>query len=893
MPTNDEALELATMHFQATMAHGDQSLDLVAAAAADPAVSHAHQCFLRGEQALQRARQRGDIHALDEAGGWYAAALATTPAALQARVFLGALADVLRQRFEFSRDPTDLTVAVRLMDVLSPHLDPRNAIQRDQINSVAAAYVDLFVSSEQALDRLDQAIAMAKSLLEHGREDPDSWHYTNTLASALHMRFLHTGGITDVERACQLMEECVAAVPPEHPRRPEVLFNMAQAQMEYHRIAPSARALALVRGALDEALEHPGIDSEYVRPRVQLALSEAILASRSAPHESLDRREADRAVALARAALESALRTGLERERVRVALANALVATYEIGGGLTPLRQACGQYGKALEETTGHSLNRVPYRCAHASALRRVAEATRDVEDEVAASQAYRSIWREPTAAQGHVDLVFAAREWGLWCLRRDANVEAIEAFTRGLAATRLTLPAQQVRSHKELWLVAARDIPLHLGLAHVRRGEARAAALAVETGRAVLLAEAALRTAGESAEAQDVEEARRLVTSALAPQWGEIEAAAQHMPLCYLAPSGFGGFAVVVPGRGEPQAMLLPELSDQAVVHQLRSLPYQQATAVDRDPSESAPVREAGQWMWRAAMKRVMDIVERYGSDDLALIPGGSLAHLPLHLAGERKHLLMDDVAVVYAPSARALLNSARRQEELGRPQFILLVDEPEPVELPRLRYSSAEVTTIRALIEQAGLEAIEIHGAEASREAVLDGIANADAVHFSGHAVADPLRPEHSRLFVAALEAITVADLRAHGRADGVVTLSACESAVAGRRLPEEAIGMPGALLEAGAAAVVATMWPVLDTPAVPYLLAKFYQGWLVGGEVPHRAFSSAVRWVRDTPRDVLAREYPLVEPKLSGNPAALSLVRDSHFTSEEWGAFAYVGL
>jgi CHAT domain-containing protein len=52
----------------------------------------------------------------------------------------------------------------------------------------------------------------------------------------------------------------------------------------------------------------------------------------------------------------------------------------------------------------------------------------------------------------------------------------------------------------------------------------------------------------------------------------------------------------------------------------------------------------------------------------------------------------------------------------------------------------------------------------------------------------------------------------------------LAACETALVGTRLPDEAIGLPTGLLQAGAAACIGSLWPVPQV-STAILMAFFY--------------------------------------------------------------------
>jgi CHAT domain-containing protein len=70
----------------------------------------------------------------------------------------------------------------------------------------------------------------------------------------------------------------------------------------------------------------------------------------------------------------------------------------------------------------------------------------------------------------------------------------------------------------------------------------------------------------------------------------------------------------------------------------------------------------------------------------------------------------------------------------------------------------------------------------------------------------------------------------------------------------MPEEFIGLPGAFMTVGAAAVVGTLWPVNDL-ATALLMARFYDLHLTQALPPASALRRAQLWLRDATRAELA--------------------------------------
>jgi len=138
-------------------------------------------------------------------------------------------------------------------------------------------------------------------------------------------------------------------------------------------------------------------------------------------------------------------------------------------------------------------------------------------------------------------------------------------------------------------------------------------------------------------------------------------------------------------------------------------------------------------------------------------------------------------------------------------------------------------------------------------------------------------------------------------------LVVASACRTATTDMvRLPDEAVGLPAGLVQAGAAAVIGTRWEVNDRAAA-LLVSRCYAYHLLGdperGEPPAppaRALAAAQRWLARASADDIRRfteEVGLRRPRRAGNagrapgataaPTARAPTHPRH-----WAAFVLVG-
>ncbi|MEM9557572.1 MAG: CHAT domain-containing protein [Acidobacteriota bacterium] len=148
---------------------------------------------------------------------------------------------------------------------------------------------------------------------------------------------------------------------------------------------------------------------------------------------------------------------------------------------------------------------------------------------------------------------------------------------------------------------------------------------------------------------------------------------------------------------------------------------------------------------------------------------------------------------------------------------------------------------------------------GFDATRELAIDPrLARYRIVHFATHGMLDPLRPEMSRLVFSRVDADgrpRDGSLFAHQIRDldlpvELVVLGACESALGAELRGEGLIGLTHAFLDAGAAQVLASLWPV-DDEATAELMSHFYRALLIDGEAPAQSLRTAQLALRSHPR------------------------------------------
>jgi len=261
------------------------------------------------------------------------------------------------------------------------------------------------------------------------------------------------------------------------------------------------------------------------------------------------------------------------------------------------------------------------------------------------------------------------------------------------------------------------------------------------------------------------------------------------------------------------------------------------------------------GQRLWPV----VDEMLQEAGVERMVLVPQGMLFLLPLHACslGDDSGRACDLYTIGYAPAAAVL---ARLDSTVTSADHALLVANPTG----DLRHTPSESLAVQAALH-GGRTLWEREATEAS---VVEAARDAGVIHFSGHGTYDWGAPEASGLLLRdpdvervnprtgkGIDRLTVAEMREVLRLSRtrLVTLSACETGLTETRrgLADEYIGLPGVLLQAGARAVVASLWAV-DDLATALLMWQFYQEWDRGAVPVAEALGQAQEWLRTLNRE-----------------------------------------
>ncbi|MFI5912058.1 CHAT domain-containing protein [Dactylosporangium sp. NPDC051541] len=941
-----------TLHTMRTLGATEE---IVAEVVADPGVYHP----LMEAMLLTAGLEGAGPEALDEAGRAWAAAQATPmfgPGRTRPEPVELSRAAWLIERHKVTGAAGDIDTAVELMEAGANHGDPHGSLAAAWPRGLAEALLARFDSRGRA-DDIDRVVA----LLERAEADPqpslDKW---STLAGALVRRFKRFGDRADVDRAVATAERHLAQEDAANPEGRNTLAVALSARYQATgRLDDLDRAIAINAALIDAPDDSPGWSAYLANYGVDRTIRYLRLHTPD---------DLDRAVDALRRAAEWPATQVAERSRHRSQLGNALLIRARDADSAADLRDALAQHEAALAATPADAaeypnrLNNLGNaqlqqyygdkaidtlqaaigsfeRAVRASAADAPGYAWRagnlaaalaerhrrrgDRADLDRAGRLYRHAVRTNLDTRPEAALTLA-RAWGDDAAGRGEWAAAAEAYAAGVEAVQRLLETQVLRDDYAVWLHAADRVFTDAAEAAARTGRPMDAALALERGRALVLAEtlqrdravldgfadsalaplrdrfaaaadrlrtlrhapaddglaeSALRTAHTELRAVTAEIRRRPGHAGFLrlPEAADLAAAA--VPLVYLAAGPRGGLAVVVTG-GRAETVELPELTRAGLDARVRDHFAAYADrARDRD-GWAAALDDTCRWLWGAVMGPVVGVVR---GGPATLVAAGWLGFLPLHAAwrpdgaGGRRYAL-DDLRISFAPSARVLSHVAAP----AAAERVLVVRAG--ADLPD---TAAETAAVRGAFA-AGTVLTDVDDG-----AVLAALRDHDVVHFACHGVAEPAAPLDSALILAGGARLTMRRLLAEPHvARRLAVLSACETAVPGRDLPDEVVGLPGALLQAGVAGVVASLWAVPDR-ATMLLIRRFYEGWRQEGLSPGVALGRAQAWLRDASNGDVHARFPDLPAPHGARAYAIWAAARPYAHPYHWASFTHVGV
>lgn len=180
----------------------------------------------------------------------------------------------------------------------------------------------------------------------------------------------------------------------------------------------------------------------------------------------------------------------------------------------------------------------------------------------------------------------------------------------------------------------------------------------------------------------------------------------------------------------------------------------------------------------------------------------------------------LMQDHAVVIAPSAAAFAASSERRGQASRPREALLISASGATgDLEALGFANREAQRIMSAYPNP--ERVEEDAAQFDE--LVQRAPQADVIHFAGHAVGDDAGLEPASIVLrqnGRARRVTVSEIaKLRVKPAATVVLAGCNTARGARRAAEGVSSVAHGFLSAGAASVIATLWPIDDAAAARF--------------------------------------------------------------------------
>ncbi|HEY6780975.1 MAG TPA: CHAT domain-containing protein, partial [Thermoleophilaceae bacterium] len=336
---------------------------------------------------------------------------------------------------------------------------------------------------------------------------------------------------------------------------------------------------------------------------------------------------------------------------------------------------------------------------------------------------------------------------------------------------------------------------------------------------------------------------------------------------LVYLITAPGGSVALIVAPALEAERGVAPVESTQLTSTDLRPLFVRPGSTPGRlegflpaqergDHTEiTAALTELSAALGPALLAPLAERLERAGVRAVVLVPLTLLGLVPVQamewdVEGQPRCLL-DSFDVVFAPSGlirRVCVDRAARRRE--RPVRLVAVGNPLPAS-PPLPGAEREAEMVAATLSSE-LTALLIRE-DATRDAVVAALPGATHIHFAchGEAAFSSLALD-AGLLMAGEERLMAAEFLAmEDFKPRFVAASACETGVIQEYdAVDEAFSLGTALVAAGAAGVVSSLWQISDD-ATDLLMTRFYET-LAGGTEPATALRDAQLWLRGLRRD-----------------------------------------
>lgn len=298
-----------------------------------------------------------------------------------------------------------------------------------------------------------------------------------------------------------------------------------------------------------------------------------------------------------------------------------------------------------------------------------------------------------------------------------------------------------------------------------------------------------------------------------------------------------------------------------------------------------------------------IADLAAEVAPEPSVLILTGLAGLLPVQsLPLDRDGTTLDDVAELHLAPSITVYAASRRRAARPIPAVLVAIADTDPSD--PLPGSRGEVGAIAAGSDWSQVQIA--FGADATLEWLATNAPAASHLHLACHGKNDLDDRNGSQLILGGSDQLDMLELVDRIPLSArLAVASACQSAHYDASVtPDEYVGLAAGFLQAGAACVVVSLWPVSDE-ATALLMTRFYELLRAGGhdkpnmQAPQSALREARLWLRGlttTGRSAYLDEHPALGNALRsrGLPTAASRggSRGPYDAIEDWGAFVAYG-
>jgi tetratricopeptide (TPR) repeat protein len=238
--------------------------------------------------------------------------------------------------------------------------------------------------------------------------------------------------------------------------------------------------------------------------------------------------------------------------------------------------------------------------------------------------------------------------------------------------------------------------------------------------------------------------------------------------------------------------------------------------------------------------------VAEHLKTGRLVIVPHGALHKVPFAALHDRRGPFGNRAELVTLPAAGVLRHVvAKRKKDMDR---LVVFANPRTKFLP-LEHAEAEGRSVSAIFPVRRLYT----GEQATKATALRASEGQHVIHFATHGEFHESQPLQSGLILAPDQDDPDGILRVHEifgmdlAAANLVTLSACETALAKVYGGDDLVGLSRGFIYAGTPSLIATLWAV-DDRSTRSFMELFYRSWR-SGKSKAAAFRDAQRSLRET--------------------------------------------